>query len=95
MYMVIQNIKFRDVGNTEFISHANKYDITGAAISGGGSLIGGILSYQGSKYAAKKALQAVRETNQANRELAQYQNEWNHQHWKDRMSPEKPFLNVT
>ena len=74
-------IKFRDVGNTEFIPHHNKFDIAGAAISGGGSLIGGILSYNGSKYAAKKALQAVRETNQANKELAQYQNEWNLAQW--------------
>lgn len=73
-------IKFRDVGNTEFIAHHNKY-ILGAIISGVGSLLGGAIGASGSSHAADKSLQATRETNKANRELAQYQNEWNLAQW--------------
>lgn len=73
-------IKFRDVGNTEFIPHHNKY-ILGAIIGGVGSLLGGVIGAAGSSHAADKSLQATRETNKANRELAQYQNEWNLAQW--------------
>ncbi|QRV61947.1 DNA pilot protein [Microvirus sp.] len=73
-------IKFRDVGNTEFMPHHNKY-ILGAIISGAGSLLGGAIGAIGSSHAADKSLQATRETNKANRELAQYQNEWNLAQW--------------
>lgn len=73
-------IKFRDVGNTEFIPHHNKY-ILGAAIAAGGSVLGGLLGFAGSSNAANKSLQATRETNKANRELAEYQNEWNLAQW--------------
>lgn len=76
--------KFRDVGNTEFIPHHNKLidPVTGAAlISAGGSVLGGFTGLFGSSNAANKSLQAVRETNKANRELAQYQNEWNLAQW--------------
>lgn len=73
-------IKFRDVGNTEFIPHHNKY-IWGAVIGAAGSLLGGALGAAGSSHASDKSLQATRETNKANRELAQYQNEWNLAQW--------------
>lgn len=82
------HIKFRDVGNTEFIPHHNKYiisaaaaPIVGGAIAGAGNILGGALGLFGSSRAADKSLQATRETNKANRELAEYQNEWNLAQW--------------
>lgn len=81
-------IKFRDVGNTEFIPHHNKFitPLIGAGlVSGGmsalGSIVGGLFGKSGSDSAARASLQATRETNQANRELAQYQNDWNLAQW--------------
>ena len=35
------NICFRDVGNTEFIAHHNKYNIFGSLLSAAGSIFGG------------------------------------------------------
>lgn len=55
--------------------------VVGSAISAGANLFGGIASLFGGKHAADKSLQATRETNKANRELAQYQNEWNLAQW--------------
>lgn len=55
--------------------------IIGSALSAGSRLLGGITSLFGGNHAADKSLQATRETNQANRELAQYQNEWNLAQW--------------
>lgn len=55
--------------------------VVGSAISAGANLLGGITSLFGSKHAADQSLQATRETNKANRELAQYQNEWNLAQW--------------
>lgn len=55
--------------------------IIGSALSAGSRLLGGITSLFGSNHAADMSLQATRETNQANRELAQYQNEWNLAQW--------------
>lgn len=82
------HFKFRDVGNTEFIPHHNKYIISaaaapilGGAISGAGNILGGALGLFGSSKAASASLQATRETNKANRELAEYQNEWNLAQW--------------
>lgn len=74
------HIKFRDVGNTEFIPHHNKY-IWPALIAAGGALLGGAISSIGSAHAANKSLQATRETNKANRDLAEYQNDWNLAQW--------------
>ena len=77
-------IKFRDVGNTEFIPHHNKFilpGIVGGAIAAGGSLLGGLTGLFGSSHSADKSLQATRETNKANRQLAEYQNEWNLAQW--------------
>ena len=55
--------------------------VVGSALTAGAHLLGGITSLFGSKHAADKSLQATRETNKANRELAQYQNEWNLAQW--------------
>ena len=74
------NIKFRDVGNTEFIPHQFK-PILGGIISAVGSLAGGAISKAGSDAAARASLQATRETNAANLKLAQYQNDWNIAQW--------------
>lgn len=73
-------IKFRDVGNTEFIPHQFKA-ILGGIISAVGSLAGGAISKAGSDAAARASLQATRETNAANLKLAQYQNDWNVAQW--------------
>lgn len=51
------------------------------AIAIGAPLIGGIASFFGGKHSADKSLQATRETNKANAELAKYQNEWNLAQW--------------
>lgn len=50
-------------------------------IAGAGSLIGGLFSSNGSKNAAKYQLQAVRETNQANRDIAEQNNKFNERMW--------------
>ena len=84
-------IRFRDVGNTEFIAHHNKYNIfksilsaapvVGPAVSAVGSILGGSIAKSGSDAAARASLQATRETNAANLKLAQYQNDWNLAQW--------------
>lgn len=84
-------IKFRDVGNTEFIPHQFKlgfFDkligaapIIGPVVSAVGSIAGGAVAKQGSDAAARASLQATRETNAANLKLAQYQNDWNLAQW--------------
>ena len=85
------HIKFRDVGNTEFLPHQFKNSflgslisaapIVGPVVSAAGSIFGGSIAKQGSDAAAKAALQATRETNAANLKLAQYQNDWNLAQW--------------
>lgn len=78
------HIRFRDAGNTEFLPHHNKYiapAIIGGAIAAGGSILGGLTGLFGSNHASSQSLKATRETNKANRELAQYQNEWNLAQW--------------
>lgn len=55
--------------------------VVGSALTAGAHLLGGITSLFGGNHAADKSLQATRETNKANRELAQYQNEWNLAQW--------------
>lgn len=55
--------------------------IGSSLISGGASLFGGLFGSSSSNKAAKSQLQAVRETNALNRELAYQQNEWNLQQW--------------
>lgn len=78
------NIRFRDVGNTEFVFHHQKNIaplIGAAAIAAGGSLLGGLFGSHGTAKASRAQLQAVRETNEANARLAQKQNEWNLEQW--------------
>lgn len=85
------NFCFRDVGNTEFIAHHNKYNIfksllsaapiVGPVVSAAGSILGGSIAKSGSDAAARASLQATRETNAANLKLAQYQNDWNLAQW--------------
>ena len=82
------NIKFRDVGNTEFVFHHQKNIVPlvgAAALSAGGSLLGsitgGLFAKKGSDAAARASLQATRETNAANLKLAQFQNDWNIAQW--------------
>lgn len=55
--------------------------IIGSALSAGSHILGGITSLFGGNHAADKSLQATRETNKANAELAKYQNEWNLAQW--------------
>lgn len=78
------NIRFRDVGNTEFLPHHLKRippEIASAGINAFGNIVGGLFGSSSAKAAAKAQLQAVRETNEANARLAQKQNEWNLEQW--------------
>ena len=84
------NIKFRDVGNTEFIPHQFK-PIIGGIISAVGSIAGGAISKAGSVAAARASLQATRETNAANLKLAQYQNDWNIAQWNRQNAYNSPL----
>lgn len=76
------NFIFRDVGSGSSLSRPHKFSALGAGIiSGAGSLIGGLFSSGGSHYAARKQLQAVRETNQTNWQIAQQNNAFNERMW--------------
>lgn len=79
------NIRFRDVGNTEFVFHHQKCilpkEVAAAGVTALGNVIGGLFGSSSAKAAAKAQLQAVRETNEANARLAQKQNEWNLEQW--------------
>lgn len=76
------NFIFRDVGSGSPLSSPHKSSALGAGIiSGAGSLIGGLFSSGGSHYAARKQLQAVRETNQTNLQIAQQNNAFNERMW--------------
>lgn len=66
---------------TFFVSQKHDPFVVGSALTAGAHLLGGITSLFGANHAADKSLQATRETNKANRELAQYQNEWNLAQW--------------
>ena len=55
--------------------------IGGSLISGAASLFGGLFGSSSADKAAKTQLQAVRETNALNKELAFQQTEWNLQQW--------------
>lgn len=55
--------------------------VAGELINAGGSLLGGIVSGAGSRYAARKQLQAVRETNAMNYQIAQQNNAFNEKMW--------------
>lgn len=93
--MLYNNIIFRDVGNTELFPHHKKYidpAVGAAAITAGAHLIGGLFSSSSSKYAAKAQLQAVRETNKANLDLAKYQNDWNVAQWNRQNAYNTPAM---
>lgn len=76
------HLVFRDVGSTSVLQRPLKCSGLGAAaIAGAGSLIGGLFSSSGSHYAARKQLQAVRETNQMNYQIAQDNNAFNERMW--------------
>ena len=70
------HIKFLD--SPPLAAHS---DLGAGAIAGAGSLIGGLFSASGSRYAARKQLQAVRETNAANLQIAQQNNAFNERMW--------------
>lgn len=76
------HLVFRDVGSTSVLQRPFKCSDFGAGlISGAGSLIGGLFSSSGSRYAARKQLQAVRETNHTNYQIAQDNNAFNERMW--------------
>jgi hypothetical protein len=55
--------------------------VGGELIGAAGSLLGGLFSSSGSRYAARKQLQAVRETNASNLQIAQQNNAFNERMW--------------
>lgn len=74
------HFKFLDSGG--IFATGFKHDpVTAGIISGVGSLAGGLFSSSGSRYAARKQLQAVRETNQMNYQIAQQNNAFNERMW--------------
>ena len=56
--------------------------VAAAGITAGASAASSLFGAATSRYAAKKQLQAVRETNEANKELATLQNQWNLEQWQ-------------
>lgn len=85
------HIKFIDIGSSFQSLHLHS-DFGAGIISGAGSLLGGLVSSSGSRYAARKQLQAVRETNQMNYQIAQQNNAFNERMWNlqnDYNTPEK------
>ena len=76
------HFRFTDVGSASALQRPFKRSsLAAGAIAGAGSLIGGLFSSSGSHYAARKQLQAVRETNAANLQIAQQNNEFNERMW--------------
>lgn len=83
------HIKFVDVG-VNALTSSSKFApvnplIAPAIISGAGSLLGGLFGSGGSVKAAKYQLQAARETNQMNYQIAQENNAFNQRMWENRM----------
>lgn len=82
MFLPMLHFSFLDVRSASALRRPLKCDPFGASlISGAGSLIGGLFSSSGSHYAARKQLQAVRETNQMNYQIAQENNAFNERMW--------------
>lgn len=76
------NFIFRDVGSGSPLSRPFKSSALAAgAIAGAGSLISGLWSSHGSRDAARYQLQAQRETNQTNRDIAEQNNKFNERMW--------------
>lgn len=85
------HIHYLDSGGI-FATGIKRDSIVPGIISGVGSLAGGLFSSSGSRYAARKQLQAVRETNQMNYQIAQQNNAFNEHMWNlqnDYNTPEK------
>lgn len=74
------HIHYLDSGGI-FATGIKRDSIVPGIISGVGSLAGGLFSSSGSRYAARKQLQAVRETNQMNYQIAQQNNAFNERMW--------------
>lgn len=74
------HFKFLNSGGI-FATGIKRNSIVPGIISGLGSLVGGAFSSSGSRYAARKQLQAVRETNQMNYQIAQQNNAFNERMW--------------
>lgn len=74
------HFKFLNSGGI-FATGIKRDPITSGIISGVGSLAGGLFSSSGSRYAARKQLQAVRETNNMNYQIAQQNNAFNERMW--------------
>lgn len=88
------HIKFFDVGvnalTSSFKSSPANPLIAPAIISGAGSLLGGLFGAVGSADAAKYQLQAVRETNQMNYQIAQDNNAFNQRMWEKQNAYNSP-----
>lgn len=76
------NLIFRDVGSgSPLLRPFKSSGIAAGAIAGVGSLVGGLFSSHGSRDAARYQLQAARETNQTNRDIADQNNKFNERMW--------------
>lgn len=67
-------------------------DYGAGIIAGSGSLLGGLFSSVGSSSAARKQLQAVRETNRTNLQIAQQNNDFNERMWNQQNSYNTPQM---
>lgn len=74
------HFNFLDSGGV-FSTGFIRASVGGELIGAAGSLLGGLFSSSGSRYAARKQLQAVRETNAANLQIAQQNNAFNERMW--------------
>jgi hypothetical protein len=87
------NFIFRDVGSGFPLSRPHKSSALGPAIiAGAGSLIGGLWSSHGSRDAARYQLQAARETNQTNRDIAEQNNKFNERMWNMQNEYNSPVM---
>lgn len=84
------HIKFVDVGLNRLTSFSKHDPLTGAIISGAGSLLGGLFGSSGSSKAAKYQLQAARETNRMNYQIAQENNAFNQRMWEKQNAYNSP-----
>lgn len=83
-------IRFHFLDSGVFNSGIKRQGIAGSIISGVGSLLGGFTSSSGSRYAARKQLQAVQETNAMNYKIAQDNNAFNERMWNQQNAYNTP-----
>lgn len=87
------NLISRDVGSGFPLSRSLKFSALGAGIiAGAGSLIGGLWSSHGSRDSARYQLQAQRETNQTNRDIAEQNNKFNERMWNMQNEYNSPVM---